>query len=120
MQTVSLDSLGGGALAELFAEELSRVLANIADPNTDDTSKRSITMTVTLAPNRDRDIAEVQIGCTSKLAGIMKVKTQLFIGRQAGKLVAVESDPRQTNLFDQPKPQLAASSVSTFPTGGNA
>jgi hypothetical protein len=108
MQSVTLDSIGGGALCELFAEELARVLANIADPNTDDETKRAISITVSFKPNRDRDIADVVVACASKLAGIRKVSTQLFMGLHQGKLIAVENDPRQSNLFDAPKPTAIA------------
>ena len=46
MQRVTLDTIGGGALVELFALEMSRVLENIADPNTETTAKRTITLQV--------------------------------------------------------------------------
>lgn len=105
---VTLDTIGGGALSELFAEELARILANIADPNTDPAAKRSMTIVVRFKPNRDRDVADVALTCSSKLAGIMTVSTQLFMGRQDGKLIAVESDPRQSNLFDADRPKLSA------------
>jgi hypothetical protein len=110
MQNVTLDTIGGGALPELFAAELARVLANIADPNTKAESKREIAIKVTFAPKADRDVADVSLVCSSKLAGIVKVSTTVFMGKQAGKLVAVENDPRQSTLFDDPsaKPQLAA------------
>ncbi|MGE3276755.1 MAG: hypothetical protein AB7O67_16710 [Vicinamibacterales bacterium] len=110
---MTLQTIGGGALAELFAAELARVLENIADPNTDPKTKRTITIAVTFKPGRDRDAASVEIKCGSKLAGILTVNTQLFMGRQAGKLIAVENDPRQTNLFDPERPPLSA--VSQFP-----
>lgn len=113
MQGVTLDTIGGGALAELFAAELTRVLANIADPNTDPEQKRAIGITVSFTPNRDRDVADVKLSCTSKLAGIMTVSTQVFMGKAGGKLIAVENDPRQSKLFDEPAPALKA--VSAFP-----
>jgi len=116
MQGVTLDTIGGGALRELFAAELARVLANIADPNTDTGAKRSITIAVSFKPNRDRDVADVELRCQSKLAGIASVSTQVFVGRAGGKLVAVENDPRQAALFDVDKPQLAA--VATFRKDG--
>lgn len=81
MQGVTLDSIGGGALSELFDAELARVLANITDPNTDTGAKRVITIQVKFKSNRDRDVADVQLACSSKLAGIMTVSTQLFMGR---------------------------------------
>lgn len=110
---VTLETIGAGALSELFAAELSRVLSNISDPNTDTTVKRVITLTVSFKPNRDRDVADVQLKCNSKLAGIMTVSTQLFMGKHHGELIAVESDPRQSSLFDQERHPLAA--VASFP-----
>ncbi len=107
MQGVTLDTIGGGALTELFEAELARILSNITDPNTDTSSKRVMTITVKFKPNRDRDIADVEIACSSKLAGIMTVSTQLFMGMHKGKLIAVESDPRQSNLFDHDRPLSA-------------
>ncbi len=112
MQGVTLDTIGGGALSELFDAELTRILSNIADPNTDTSAKRAVTITVTFKPNRDRDVADVELKCSSKLAGIMTVSTQLFMGRHQGKLIAVENDPRQSNLFDSARPALA---VAGFP-----
>lgn len=120
MQNVTLDSIGGGALVELFEAELVKVLANISDPNTDEKTKRSITMTVTFAPNAARDVADVAIACVSKLAGIQRVQTQLFMGRIDGKLAAVESNPKQTNLFDEEKPRLVAVTSGDFSQKGGA
>jgi len=108
MKPVSLDTIGGGALVELFDAELSRILANIADPNTDTKVQRRITLSVSFKPNRERDIADVTMKCESKLAGIQSVDSQLFLGKQKGKLIAVESDPRQTTLFDADGPKAVA------------
>lgn len=116
LEGVKLDTIGGGALSELFDAELARVLSNITDPNTDTGSKRVITITVAFKPNRDRDVADVELKCSSKLAGIMTVSTQLFMGKQHGRLIAVESDPRQSNLFDQERQALAA--VASFKKEG--
>ena len=117
MQGVTLDTIGGGALSELFEAELARVLANITDPNTDTGAKRVITLQVKFKSNRDRDVADVELACSSKLAGIMTVNTQLFMGKHKGKLIAVESDPRQSNLFDQER-VTALAAVSSFQDKG--
>lgn len=114
MEGVTLESIGGGALSEQFAAELERVLANIADPNTDPKSKRQITIALTFKPGRDRDNAAVEIKCGSKLAGILTVNTQLFMGRQKGKLIAVENDPRQSSLFDQPEAAKPLAAVANL------
>jgi hypothetical protein len=107
MEGVTLDTIGGGALSELFGAELDRILANIADPNTDPTAKRQVTITVAFKPNRDRDVANVELKCASKLAGITTVSAQLFIGKHKGKLIAVENDPKQSKLFDNERPLAA-------------
>jgi hypothetical protein len=107
---VTLGTIGGGALTELFEAELSRILSNITDPNTDTTTKRVMTITVKFKPNRDRDVADVEIACACKLAGIQSVSTQLFMGKHQGKLIAVENDPRQSQLFDENKPPVAVTS----------
>jgi hypothetical protein len=101
---VSLETIGGGALSELFDAELARILANITDPNTDTRTKRVMTITVKFTPNRDRDVADVELVCTSKLAGIQSVATRLFMGKHKGQLIAVENDPRQSTLFDAEAP----------------
>lgn len=118
---VTLDTIGSGALIELFDAELARVLDNITDPNTEAKQKRTITVKVTFAPNENRDLADVNLTCNSKLAGIKTVGTRLYVGKTRGKLVAVENDPRQTALFDQPQPARPAA-VANFnqqqPAGG--
>lgn len=117
-QGVSIDTIGNGALVELFGAELQRILSNITDPNTDTTTKRVMTIQIKFKPNRDRDVADVDITCSSKLAGIMTVSTQLFMGKIRGEYVAVESDPRQSKLFDQePRPLAAVSQFSNEQAG---
>ena len=108
MQSVTLNTIGGGALAELFARELATVLANIADINTDAKAKRKITLDVIFAPGEKRDTADVSLKCKATLAGINTVKSHLFMGKHNGKLVAVENDPRQGGLFDPESKPLAA------------
>lgn len=118
MPGVTLDTIGGGALAELFAVELARILTNIADPNMDAKAKRSMTLTVTFKPSRDRDVADVALTCTSKLAGIQTVAAQVFLGKHKGALIAVESDPRQSTLFDQPAATRPAAVNGNFKKDG--
>lgn len=116
LQTVTLETIAGGAIKELFETELSRVLENIADINTDPAQKRTITINVEFKPGAKRDTADVKLKCGSKLAGIMTVNTALFMGKQNGKLVAVENDPRQGGLFDseqQPRPLAAVAPFTT-------
>jgi hypothetical protein len=106
---MTLGTIAAGALEELFGAELSKVLATIQDVNTDPKAKREIGIKLTFAPSEDREMTEVKVACNSKLAGLLTVKTRAFLGRQDGRLVAVEHDPKQSGLFDDgSKPKVTA------------
>jgi len=109
MAGVTLETIGGGVLAELFERELGRILANIVDPNTPAEQKRSMTLKLTFTPGVKRDAADVAITVEAKLAAVRKVDAMLFLGRVQGRLVAVENDPRQSSLFDAPPGPAAIS-----------
>ncbi len=101
---VSLQNLGRGAVIENFDSELARVLENILDPNTTEAA-REIRMTVKFKPNENRDLLEVTIDCSSKLAFQGPIKTQVFIGRTTEGIVASEYHPKQMGLeFKAPAP----------------
>ena len=53
---VSLDTLGGGVVPELFAHELENVLANIDDPNTSPEAVRQLTIVVTIKPSEQDEV----------------------------------------------------------------
>ena len=108
MEPVTLGTIAGGALEELFGAELTKVLANIQDVNTDPKAKRSIGIKLEFAPSEDREMTEVKVTCNAKLAGLLTVKTRAFLGRQNGRLVAVEHDPKQSKLFDDGRPKVTA------------
>lgn len=105
--TVTLATLGQGAAGELFEKELSEVLKNIADVNTDPKAKREVLIRVSITPNDEREIGDTVVAVTSKLAPVKRVKTVLFLGRRQGRLVAVESNPKQMT-FDQGAPRPVA------------
>ena len=100
-EPLTLVTLKGGALVELFDRALEQVLKNIADPNTDAQTSRKIKMEVILKPNEDRDQTALVIKCTPVLAGIKPVGSIAYLGRIKGELVAVENDPKQGALFDK-------------------
>jgi len=102
---VSLETLGGGApgrmsaAVELFNLEFQRVLDNCLDPNTKPTAKRSVTLTVKISPDDDRETCVVEISATSKLAAVRPYPTNIFLGKQGTRAVAIEHDPKQMNVF---------------------
>jgi hypothetical protein len=102
---VTLTTLADGAAVELFQSELDRVLRNIADPNTDAKMVRKVTLEVTFMPDEEREVGEVKVKASAKLAGVKGARTRVFFGNHKGQLVATEFNPKQAGLFD-PKPEL--------------
>jgi len=64
--------------AETF-HTLKKVLANIADPNTDFKPVREITLKVKLKPSSTRESADTTVQVTSKLAPFAPTSTTLYL-----------------------------------------
>lgn len=75
----SLDRLMDGAIRERFRVEFATLLANIRDPNTKATAKRSISITVTVSPNANRDVAGMALQVKSKLATAQPVENTIYL-----------------------------------------
>lgn len=97
-----LDELMDGALTERFNYEMERVLQNVFDPNTEPQSKRSITITIGIAPNERRDAAEFKIEVKSRLAQTKAVSQTMLINQSDdGVVTATELTgqvPGQMNI----------------------
>ena len=100
---VTLFNLADGAAAELFDEELSRVVANILDPNTDAECVREIALKIKIKPDSDRGMGSVAVQVTSKMGPVRGVGTRFFFGRKAGKFIALENNPKQLTFDDNLK-----------------
>lgn len=87
----NLDELMDGALTERFNYEMSRVLHNVFDPNTDPKARRQISIVVDIKPNERRDAAEFKVDVKSKLAAPVAVSQTVFIAMDDhGKVTATE------------------------------
>lgn len=105
-KSITLATIANGSVEERFAVELDNVLRNIEDENTPAKGKRTITIQFVITPDEDRQIGEVQIGITTKLAGMRGLRRQWYFGRHAGAPIAVENHVEQ-DLFDSdPGPKL--------------
>lgn len=90
-QEIKLESLADGSISERFKQELAKVLANIADPNTTAKTVRKITISLSIKPNDNRETAEVSIQAASTLAPAKEVMTTFIMDRDnEGKAVAAE------------------------------
>ncbi len=95
---VTLSSLCDGAVEEMFQAELQKVMKNIADPNTAPAAVREIRLSIQIRPSKAREVADVIVSPSSKLAPTMSVDTVLYMGRHSGKLVAQEHNPKQLSF----------------------
>jgi hypothetical protein len=67
-EELTLDNLNGGAVADLFDEELEIVKADIGDINKVADGERSITIKISFKPTKDRSSVAVNVLTDSKLA----------------------------------------------------
>jgi hypothetical protein len=116
-EKLSLVNLRGGVVVERFDDELAKVLANIADPNTPPAAKREINVKVSFKPDKARDLGEVLIVVTSKLAPAETISTKVFFAMTRSGPVATEYNPNQPML---PYGEQAPSGVTQIrPVGGS-
>lgn len=97
----SLLQMAGGAIMERADYELTRAIDNIADPNTEPTAKRKITVTLTLTPDAERKKIRVSAQAKSTLAPTNPVETSLCVtGGKNGEAVIAEMTPQIPGQMD--------------------
>jgi len=100
-QELTLLTICKGAVPEIFAHEMAKVIANIADPNTSATKPRSVQLTFTVVPFPDRSGASVSLICKATLGALdaSGVSGSIYIAKRDGKYAAFSRDLRQEMLF---------------------
>ena len=94
----SILQMARGAIMERADYEMSRLLANILDPNTSATAKRKLTLTLELKPDDDRQT--ITVSCTAKptLAATNPVVTSLYVADEDNVVEMVPQIPGQTGM----------------------
>lgn len=100
-QTTSILQMARGAILERADYEMSRIIDNIMDPNTNPTAKRKLTLTLEFQPDSARQV--IQLRCTAKsaLCATDPVATSLFItsdGREVNAVEIAQQIPGQLNF----------------------
>jgi hypothetical protein len=91
MDKLSFSTLAGGGVEEKLQYALDEIAENISDPNTDAKKARKVTMTLTLKPNEQRTIANLDIDVKTSLVAPVGISTTLMIDRdEKGKIVTQE------------------------------
>ena len=115
MKKIELQNIQNGAVLDLFEEELRKVLANIEDENTVANAERSITIKVSIKPDKTRRTGEVKSQVSSTLAKVKPAESFLFFDRdEAGKFSAYADDPgpELPGISENPK-------IMPFPAAAN-
>ncbi|WP_438497125.1 replication terminator protein [Paenibacillus sp. IHBB 3054] len=88
---INIGMLAGGGVGERVNLEFQKVAENIQDPNTDWKATRKVTITVTLKPDQEREIALVSVDVKPSLAPAYGIATKLMFGIEGdGTVVAAE------------------------------
>lgn len=112
-ETTSIIEMARGAVVERVDLEMYKIMENIQDLNTEPTKERSITITVKLKPDNNRENVKVAYEVKSKLAPAAPIETSLYAGIHNGTMYAVENVPQipgQQSLVgkEQEMPKLVA------------
>lgn len=95
-KTTSILQMARGAIQERVDYEVSKVVDNILDLNTDPTAKRKITLTIELKPDENRQFIKIAASSKSQLAPVLPVGTTLGIASvpDTGEMILVETTPQ--------------------------
>jgi hypothetical protein len=99
LKEVNLETVAGGVVPVYFLREMQNVLMDIDNPNTDPKAVRKITIEIAFKPTEARDAAIIAVSCKSKLAGLRPIGKTLYLTKRGGRLLALEKDPNQTDLW---------------------
>ncbi len=88
---LELQKIAGGALQELFANDLERVLENIHDKNTSFKKARKITIELKFTPaDESREVVLVNVNTKPILAPVQGVTTKVMVDKNGNKFMAAE------------------------------
>jgi hypothetical protein len=91
----SLLQMAKGAIQERVDYEVSRVVDNILDMNTEAKYKRKVTLTIVMVPDDDRQVVKIEASAKSALAPVTPVGTSLVITADGnGEMMLAEIIPQ--------------------------
>ena len=91
----SLLHMAKGAIQERVDYEVSRVVDNILDMNTEAKVKRKVVLTIVMVPDDDRQVVKIEASAKSTLAPVTPVGTSLVITADGnGEMMLAEIIPQ--------------------------
>lgn len=108
----SILQMAKGAIQERVDYEVSRVVDNILDMNTEPTVKRKVVLTIEMKPDENRQVITMNASAKSTLAPTTPIGTSLVITSDGnGEMVVAEIVPQVPGRLnidgtEQEKPKL--------------
>ena len=108
----SLLQMAKGAIQERVDYEVSRVVDNILDMNTETKAKRKVVLTIVMVPDDDRQVVKIEASAKSTLAPVTPVGTSLVITADGnGEMMLAEIIPQvpgqiSMNGDEQERPKI--------------
>lgn len=94
-QKSSLLQMAKGAIQERVDYEVSRVVDNILDLNTEAKVKRKVVLTIEMVPDADRQVVKIAASAKSTLAPVVPVGTSLVVTADSnGEMILAEIVPQ--------------------------
>ena len=91
----SLLQMAKGAIQERVDYEVTRVVDNLLDMNTEAKAKRKVTLTITMTTDDDRRVVKVEASAKSTLAPVTPIGTSLVITADGnGEMMLAEIVPQ--------------------------
>ena len=112
-QKKSILEMARGAFMERADYEMSKVIANILDPNTKPSAKRKLTITMDFSPDDDRQNIMVGFQVKSTLAPTNPARTTLYIAGEdsTGEAQVVEMAPQIPGQLDMDNGEQEAAPI---------
>jgi hypothetical protein len=94
-QRSSLLQMAKGAIQERVDYEVTRVVDNLLDMNTEAKAKRKVVLTITMVTDDDRRVVKVEASAKSTLAPVTPIGTSLVITADGnGEMMLAEIIPQ--------------------------
>ena len=83
MEIYSMDQMLDGAVQEKFSQAMHELAEDVLDPNKKAKAKRKVTITLTVEPNEERDIAGMSVDVKTSLAPNNPVGGRIIFDRNS-------------------------------------
>ena len=94
VNAISILDIMNGAIGERAAYELSRIMKNCRDLNTEAKKARTLTIKLLIVPTENRDSVAVRAAVESKLVPVKPIDGALLLGGTMDESVVMEYTPQ--------------------------